>query len=103
VLGDEQAAYDRLPYFYSDQYDLGLEYAGRVGPEDEARVVVRGDLATREFVAFWLDAQDHVLAAMNVNVWDVLDEIRPLIEERVVVDPVRLADPAVAYAEVAAG
>jgi 3-phenylpropionate/trans-cinnamate dioxygenase ferredoxin reductase component len=91
ILGDEAAAYDRVPYFFSDQYDLGLEYAGHVRPEDHARVEVRGDVGQREFVAYWLDAGDHLLAAMNVNVWDVLDDLRPLIAERAVVDPAALS------------
>jgi hypothetical protein len=61
---------------------------------------VRGDLPGREFVAFWLDGDDHIVAAMNVNVWDVVDEIRPLIADKVVVDADKLADPAVPYAQV---
>ena len=102
ILG-EDAAYDRLPYFYTDQYDLGMEYVGHATRDDTARVVVRGDLEKREFVAFWLDAEDRILAAMNVNVWDVPDEVRPLIAGRTVVDVDRLTDPGTAYAEVAAG
>ncbi|HEU5267845.1 MAG TPA: oxidoreductase C-terminal domain-containing protein, partial [Jatrophihabitans sp.] len=65
-----------------------------------ARVLVRGDLGAREFVAFWLDEQDRILAAMNVNVWDVVDEVKPLIANRTVVDPDKLVDPGVPYAEV---
>jgi len=100
ILG-EPAPYDRLPYFFSDQYDLGMEYFGHATREDTARVVVRGDLEGREFVAFWLDAQDRILAAMNVNVWDVVDQVRPLILGRTKVDVDRLADPATPYADVA--
>jgi hypothetical protein len=62
---------------------------------------VRGDLGEREFVAFWLDDQDRILAAMNVNVWDVPDQVRPLIVARTVVDPEKLADPDTAYTDVA--
>lgn len=91
--------YDRLPYFYSDQYDLGLEYVGHAPPGSYARVLVRGDLASREFVAFWLGADDRLLAAMNVNVWDVVDAVRPLIAAGAPVDPARLTDPAVPYSE----
>jgi len=98
LLGGD-AAYDRLPYFFSDQYDLGMEYVGHATRDDTARVVVRGDLDKREFVAFWLDAQDRILAAMNVNVWDVPDQVRPLITARTVVDPDRLADPGTAYSD----
>jgi 3-phenylpropionate/trans-cinnamate dioxygenase ferredoxin reductase component len=89
-------AYDRLPYFFSDQYDVGMEYAGFARTWD--RVVFRGDPATREFVAFWLSG-DRVVAGMNVNVWDVIDPIQRLISERVAVDDRRLADPAVPLEE----
>jgi NADPH-dependent 2,4-dienoyl-CoA reductase/sulfur reductase-like enzyme len=99
ILGG-YAPYERLPYFFSDQYDLGMEYVGHATRDDTARVVVRGDRDGREFVAFWLDDQDRILAAMNVNVWDVVDEVRPLITGRTPVDPDRLADPGTAYADV---
>jgi 3-phenylpropionate/trans-cinnamate dioxygenase ferredoxin reductase component len=83
-------AFDCLPYFFSDQYDVGMEYAGFGGSWD--RVVFRGDPAGREFVAFWL-AADRVVAGMSVNVGDVADPIRRLIHDRVAVDDERLADP----------
>jgi 3-phenylpropionate/trans-cinnamate dioxygenase ferredoxin reductase component len=83
-------AYERLPYFFSDQYDVGMEYTGYARTWD--RVVFRGDPATREFIAFWLDA-DRVVAGMNVNVWDVVDPIQRLIRGRIAVDDERLADP----------
>jgi 3-phenylpropionate/trans-cinnamate dioxygenase ferredoxin reductase subunit len=83
-------AYDRLPYFFSDQYDTGMEYTGFARTWE--RVVFRGDPASGEFIAFWL-AGDHVVAGMNVNVWDVTDPIQRLIRERVAVDDRRLADP----------
>jgi 3-phenylpropionate/trans-cinnamate dioxygenase ferredoxin reductase subunit len=92
------APYDKLPYFFSDQYDVGMEYAGYATSWD--RVVVRGDLAGREFIAFWL-AGDRVLAGMNVNVWDVTDTIQRLIRERVAIDDRRLADPDVPLDEIA--
>jgi 3-phenylpropionate/trans-cinnamate dioxygenase ferredoxin reductase component len=92
MLG-EPDVYDRLPYFFSDQYDVGMEYAGFARAWD--RVVFRGDPATREFIAFWL-VEDRVVAGMNVNVWDVTDPIQRLIRERVAVDDRRLADPDVA-------
>jgi 3-phenylpropionate/trans-cinnamate dioxygenase ferredoxin reductase component len=81
--------YDHIPYFFSDQYDVGMEYAG-FAPEWD-RVVFRGDPASREFIAFWLLA-DRVVAGMNVNVWDVTDDIQRLIRQRVSVDDERLAD-----------
>jgi 3-phenylpropionate/trans-cinnamate dioxygenase ferredoxin reductase subunit len=90
MLGRD-VAYDRVPYFFSDQYDVGMEYAG-FGDGD--RVVFRGDPASREFIAFWL-AGDRVRAGMNVNVWDVTDPIAELIRSGVAVDARRLADPEV--------
>jgi 3-phenylpropionate/trans-cinnamate dioxygenase ferredoxin reductase component len=98
VLG-KPGDFDKLPFFYSDQYDLGLEYAGRGGREDD--VVVRGDLDGREYIAFWLDG-DRVTAGMNVNVWDVQDDIQALVASRASVDRGRLADPAVPLAQVRA-
>ncbi|MFB7878627.1 NAD(P)/FAD-dependent oxidoreductase [Nocardia sp. NPDC056064] len=87
------AVYDRLPYFFSDQYDVGMEYTGYVGRGDDVRVVVRGEPAEREFVAFWLDPRNRVKAGMNVNVWDVTDRIKQLILSAEPVDPERLANP----------
>jgi 3-phenylpropionate/trans-cinnamate dioxygenase ferredoxin reductase component len=97
MLG-QSLAYDRLPYFFSDQYDVGMEYSGFARAWD--RVVFRGDPATREFVAFWL-VDDRVVAGMNVNVWDVTDPIKRLISARVAVDGRRLADPDVPLDEIA--
>ncbi|KRV48067.1 pyridine nucleotide-disulfide oxidoreductase [Wenjunlia vitaminophila] len=91
MLG-ESASYERVPYFFTDQYDLGMEYAGHVEPGHLDDLVVRGDLAAREFVAFWM-AQDRVLAGMNVNVWDVNDSIQRLVRSGARVDRDRLADP----------
>jgi 3-phenylpropionate/trans-cinnamate dioxygenase ferredoxin reductase component len=92
------AEYDRLPYFYSDQYDLGMEYTGHAVPGGYDEVVIRGDVGARQFIAFWL-AQGRVLAGMNVNVWDVTEPIRDLIRSRRLVDRAALADPAVPLAE----
>ncbi|MGW3243955.1 NAD(P)/FAD-dependent oxidoreductase [Streptomyces sp. NPDC001070] len=91
MLGAD-AVYDRLPYFYTDQYDLGMEYTGYAEPGGYDRVVFRGDRAAREFVAFWM-AGNRVLAGMNVNVWDVVEPIRTLITSRSEVDDALLADP----------
>jgi 3-phenylpropionate/trans-cinnamate dioxygenase ferredoxin reductase subunit len=89
MLGHD-VAFDRLPYFFSDQYEVGMEYSGFA--RDWDRVVLRGDPASREFIAFWISGE-HVVAGMNVNVWDVNDPIRRLISERVTVDGRHLADP----------
>jgi 3-phenylpropionate/trans-cinnamate dioxygenase ferredoxin reductase component len=90
--------YDSLPYFFSDQYDVGMEYSGFARTWD--RVVFRGDPASREFIAFWLTG-DRVVAGMNVNVWDVVDPIQRLIRDRVAVDDWRLADPDVPLEQLA--
>jgi len=82
--------YDRMPYFYSDQYELGMEFSGRAAGAD--RIVFRGDPADGKFIAFWL-AHGVVVAGMNANVWDVTDPIQRLIRERAAVHPDRLADP----------
>ena len=89
MLGGSDA-YDAVPYFFSDQYDVGMEYAGYARTWD--RVVFRGDPASRAFVAFWL-VGERVVAGMNVGVWDVTDQIQRLIRERVAVEDRRLADP----------
>jgi 3-phenylpropionate/trans-cinnamate dioxygenase ferredoxin reductase component len=86
------APYTELPYFFTDQYDLGMEYVGHAPPGSYDRVVVRGDLDTHEYIAFWLDADSRVLAGMNVNVWDVVDDVKALILANQPVDSDRLAD-----------
>jgi 3-phenylpropionate/trans-cinnamate dioxygenase ferredoxin reductase subunit len=94
MLGQE-VVYDRVPYFYTDQYDLGMEYAGFVEPGGYDQVVFRGDVAGREFIAFWVK-DGRVLAGMNVNVWDVQDQIQALVRSGYAGKPVdleRLADP----------
>jgi 3-phenylpropionate/trans-cinnamate dioxygenase ferredoxin reductase subunit len=78
MLGDT-VSYDRIPYFYSDQYDVGMEYSGYATEWDE--VVFRGDREGGEFVAFWL-ADGRVVGGMNVNVWDVNEHVQALIRSR---------------------
>jgi 3-phenylpropionate/trans-cinnamate dioxygenase ferredoxin reductase subunit len=97
MLGQE-VSYDRVPYFFSDQYDVGMEYAGHSRPDDE--VVFRGDPATREFIAFWL-RDGRVAAGMNVNVWDVNEHIQALVRSGMSVDVARLTDPDVALEDIA--
>ena len=89
--------YTALPYFFSDQYDLGMEYIGHAPKGSYDQMVIRGGLEGREFVAFWLDQERRLKAAMNVNVWDVPDEVGPLISAERHVDPEALADPSVPY------
>jgi 3-phenylpropionate/trans-cinnamate dioxygenase ferredoxin reductase component len=94
MLG-QPVSYDRVPYFFTDQYDLGMEYSGYVEPGGYKEVVFRGDVAGREFVAFWLAEGGRVLAGMNVNVWDVNDAIQALVQARRPVDKAALRDPSV--------
>jgi NADPH-dependent 2,4-dienoyl-CoA reductase/sulfur reductase-like enzyme len=98
MLG-QPVVYDRVPYFYSDQYDLGMECAGLPSPGAYDQIVYRGDKDALEFIAFWLSA-GAVVAGMNVNVWDVNDDIQALIRSARQVDVTRLADPAVPLPEV---
>ena len=101
MLG-QQVEYARLPYFFSDQYDLGMEYSGWVAPDGYDRVVFRGDPAvvdgrTPEFMAFWVK-DGRVLAGMNANVWDVTDQIQALVRAGHggrAVDLAKLSDPRV--------
>jgi 3-phenylpropionate/trans-cinnamate dioxygenase ferredoxin reductase subunit len=72
--------YAKLPYFFSDQYDLGLEYVGMHGPGDE--LVIRGSLQERKFQALWTAPDGTVSAGMHVNDWDAIGQIRSLVEGR---------------------
>jgi 3-phenylpropionate/trans-cinnamate dioxygenase ferredoxin reductase component len=90
---DQDIRYERIPYFFSDQYDVGMEYSGYATDWDE--VVFRGDRDAGEFIAFWLKG-GRVLAGMNVNVWDVNDYVQALIRSRQVVDVGALTDPGTA-------
>jgi len=98
MLG-QQVEYNRVPYFYSDQYDLGMECSGLPLPGTYDQVVYRGDTGSLEFIAFWLN-QGRLVAGMNVNVWDVTDDIQSLILSARPLDPARLSDPAIPLSEV---
>jgi 3-phenylpropionate/trans-cinnamate dioxygenase ferredoxin reductase component len=98
MLGQE-VSYDPVPYFYSDQYELGMECAGLPSPGTYDQVVYRGSVSDLEFIAFWL-RDGAVIAGMNVNVWDVTDAIQALIRSGRVPDIGRLTDPAVPLADV---
>ena len=91
MLGRD-VTYDRVPYFFSDQYDMGMEYSGWAPPGSYDEVVIRGDAGKREFIAFWV-RENRVLAGMNVNVWDVTEPIQQLIRSGAQVDTEALADP----------
>ncbi|WBP85319.1 NAD(P)/FAD-dependent oxidoreductase [Kitasatospora cathayae] len=113
MLGQPDAVYDRVPYFFTDaewtprhpnepvasRDKLSMEYLGYVEPDGYDRVLFRGDVKANEFIAFWLK-DGRVLAGMNMNVWDVTDPIRELIASKRVVDADRLANPKVPLDEV---
>lgn len=84
------AVYDPTPYFFSDQYDLGMEYRGWAPAFDQ--IVFRGEPSSGEFICFWLDHRK-VVAAMNANVWDQGDGTEALLAAGTPVDLARLADP----------
>jgi 3-phenylpropionate/trans-cinnamate dioxygenase ferredoxin reductase component len=91
MLGQD-VAYDRVPYFYTDQYDLGMEYCGHVEPDGYDQVIFRGDVPGREFIAFWM-AGERVVGGMNVNVWGVTEKIEALVRDGRPALLDRLADP----------
>ena len=97
MLGKE-VAYNRLPYFYSDQYDLGMEYLGNVGPDGYDHVVLRGTPEKGSFTAFWL-RKGRVLAGMHANDWDAMDPIRKIVRGHRPV--VGLDDESVSLAQIA--
>ncbi|WP_307870402.1 NAD(P)/FAD-dependent oxidoreductase [Saccharopolyspora endophytica] len=93
MLGGD-TSYSELPYFFTDQYDLGMEYLGFVEPGEYDEVLFRGDVEAREFIAFWL-SEGRVLAGMNVNIWDVTEQIKTLITSGTTIDRQALGDPGV--------
>jgi 3-phenylpropionate/trans-cinnamate dioxygenase ferredoxin reductase subunit len=100
MLGQD-VTYDWVPYFFSDQYDLGMEAAGLSEPGSYDQVVYRGDPESMEFIAFWLSG-GAVVAGMNVNVWDVNDDIQAMVRAGAAgkqVDTARLTDPAIPLTE----
>ena len=97
MLGQDMS-YDEIPYFFSDQYDAGMEYSGHAAEWDE--VVFRGDVAAREFIAFWR-RDERLVAGLNMNVWDVSDPIRELIRSRRPLDAGELSDPDTPLSELA--
>jgi 3-phenylpropionate/trans-cinnamate dioxygenase ferredoxin reductase component len=88
LMLDRGQPYDLLPYFFSDQYDVGMEYVGLHDPGD--RVVTRGAMETSGFQAFWLSPDGHVTAGMHVNDWDAIEPIKALVGEGGAVDVQRL-------------
>jgi 3-phenylpropionate/trans-cinnamate dioxygenase ferredoxin reductase subunit len=92
AAGGRATVYDKVPYFFSDQYDLGMEYTGFAPNWDE--VVFRANPSEGEFIALWLH-QGRVVAGMNASVWDVAKAIEALVRAGLAVDRARLVDPEV--------
>jgi NADPH-dependent 2,4-dienoyl-CoA reductase/sulfur reductase-like enzyme len=98
MLG-QPVEYNRVPYFYSDQYDLGMECSGLPLPGRYDQVVYRGDSGGYEFIACWLN-DGRLIAGMNVNVWDVTEDLQSLIRSARQLDPARLSNPAIPLSDV---
>jgi len=101
-MAGADVTYDPVPFFYSDQYDAGLEYAGYVPRDTEVDVVLRGDPGSGAFMAFWVVPDGdgvRVLAGMHVNTWDTIDAVQSLIRSGASLDPARLGDPEVPLAD----
>ena len=101
-MAGADVTYDPIPFFFSDQYDVGLEYAGYVPRGSGEEVVLRGEPSSNEFMAFWVVADGdgvRVLAGMHVNVWDTIDAVQQLVRDRTVVDSDRLADTTIPLGE----
>jgi 3-phenylpropionate/trans-cinnamate dioxygenase ferredoxin reductase subunit len=99
MLGQE-VAHDAIPFFFTDQYDLGMEYAGYVPRGTSYQVVLRGDPASGAYLAFWLDDDGRLLAGMHVNTWGAIDAVQDLIRSQKQLDPARLADTSVELSDV---
>ncbi len=99
MLGQD-VAHDAIPFFFTDQYDLGMEYAGDVPRGTSYQVVLRGDPASGAYLAFWLDDDRRLLAGMHVNTWGATDAVQELIRSRKQLDPDRLADSSIDLSEV---
>ncbi len=99
ILGQD-VAHDAIPFFFTDQFDLGMEYAGDVPRGTSYQVVLRGDPASGAYLAFWLDDDRHLLAGMHVNTWGAIDAIQELIRSKKQFDPGRLADASVELSDV---
>jgi 3-phenylpropionate/trans-cinnamate dioxygenase ferredoxin reductase subunit len=89
---DRGEPFDTLPYFFTDQYDVGMEYVGLHSPSD--RLVLRGRPEERRLHAFWLAEDGHLTAGMHVNEWDSIEPIKRLVGSGLAVDAGRLADDA---------
>ena len=99
MLGSSDA-FDELPYFFTDQYDVGMEYTGLHDPSAD-RVIMRRNPDENQLVAVWIDGDGRVSAGMHVNDWDAIDPLKALVGTEA--DAERLADDSVPLAELAPG
>jgi 3-phenylpropionate/trans-cinnamate dioxygenase ferredoxin reductase component len=93
MLGHD-VVYNRLPYFFCDQYDLGMEYSGHAGPGITTRSSCAATSGPSSSRSGW-----RAVAGMNVNIWGVTDDIQRVIRSQTTLDPTGLADPDVALSE----
>jgi NADPH-dependent 2,4-dienoyl-CoA reductase/sulfur reductase-like enzyme len=91
MLGQD-VSYDEIPYAYSDQFEIGMEFSGYLPLIADATLVYRGNCDRREFIAFWM-LGGRIVAGMNVNVWDVNEDVQGVIRRGNIVDVAALADP----------
>jgi 3-phenylpropionate/trans-cinnamate dioxygenase ferredoxin reductase component len=93
-----QDAFDVRPsYFFTDQYDLSMEYTGDIGPAGYDRVIFRRYADSGQMIVFWLYEQ-RILAGMNINIWDVADDIERLIQSARPINADDLGNPAIPLA-----
>lgn len=90
---DQDAVDVRPSYFFTDQYDLGMEYTGDIGPAGYDQVIFRRYPDSGQVIVFWL-YERRIQAGMNINVWDVADNIERLIMSAQI-NADDLADPAI--------
>lgn len=93
--------YDRLPYFFSDQFEMSMELTGFLEPGGYDDLVLRGDVPGLTFCAFWM-RHGHVVAGMSSGVQGAVPQIDRLVRSRAVVDPDALRDEGTSLSDIAA-
>jgi 3-phenylpropionate/trans-cinnamate dioxygenase ferredoxin reductase subunit len=94
---DQDAVDVRPSYFFTDQYDLSMEYTGDIGPAGYDRVIFRRYADPGQMIVFWLYEQ-RLQAGMNINIWDVADDIERLIQSARPINADDLGNPAIPLA-----
>ena len=98
MLG-HSVVYDDIPWFWSDQYDWNLQYAGYHTTWEQ--LVIRGQPERDRFVACYLN-DGRIDAAIAVNQGRELRRVIPLIKARQRVDPQQIADESVDLRQITA-